>query len=56
MSAGDSDAMMSLAGLMERDSVVPNSPDEMLQLYRRAAKLGNADAAAAVTRWEADQA
>ena len=56
IAAGDSDAMTSLAGLIVRDSVVPNSPDEALQLYRRAAKLGNGDAAAAVTRLEADQA
>jgi len=54
--AGDSDAMTSLAGLMARGSVDPNFPDEPIQLYRRAAKMGNQDAIVAVARLEAEQA
>ena len=53
--AGDSDAMVSLAGFIKRGSYNEVGPEEALSLYRRAAKLGNADAAAAVSQMEAEQ-
>ncbi len=55
LKAGDSDAIVSLASLIERGSVDENEPDEALQLYRRAAKLGNAGAVAVVAKLEAEQ-
>ena len=40
--AGDSDAMVSLAEMIERRYTIPANPsEEKLQLYGRAAKLGN---------------
>lgn len=54
--AGDSDAMVSLAGFEKRGTYAEAGPDDALQLYRRAAKLGNADAAAAVAQMEAERA
>ncbi len=54
--AGDSDAMVSLAGFMKRGSYDEVGPDDALPLYRSAAKLGNPDAIAAVAQMEAQQA
>jgi hypothetical protein len=43
--AGDSDSMVSLAEMIERRHTAPSNPsEEKLQLYRRAAQLGNAAA------------
>jgi TPR repeat protein len=43
--AGDSDSMVSLAEMIDRGYTVPTNPsEEKLQLYRRAAELGNAAA------------
>ena len=43
--AGDSDSMVSLAEMIERGYASPANPnEERLELYRRAAKLGNATA------------
>ena len=45
---GDSDSMVSLAEMIERGHAIPANPsEEKLQLYSRAAKLGNAGAARA---------
>ena len=53
---GDSDAMVSLAGFMQRGSYDEVGPEDALSLYRRAAKLGNPDAVTAVAQMEATQA
>jgi TPR repeat protein len=46
--AGDSDSMVSLAEMIDRGYTTPAHPsEEKLQLYRRAANLGNAVAARA---------
>ena len=43
--AGDSDSMMSLAEMIDRGYTVPTNPsEEKMELYRRAAELGNAAA------------
>ena len=45
---GDLDSMVSLAEMIERGHAIPANPsEEKLQLYSRAAKLGNAGAARA---------
>ena len=55
VAAGDSDAMVSLAGFMRRGSYNEAGSEDALALYRRAAKLGNSDAVTAIEQMEAEQ-
>ena len=54
---GDSDSMLTLAQLIENGSVTPQSPNETpLELYKRAADLGNENGARAYQQLQQGQA